>query len=161
LLYGKEWLEKPVGFSNLQPNDEKGVKKWAVYVGSAIREKSGADIAIHAPPMNGDNYPVGIINRRSLFNSFPRILDINEIYGWNIYTSKVRGVMAQADDRGHEPVWTTTGDFGGRYKIYPHAFWTENYQDAVNGEKVNPFKLYTVAVTEGVVKGAQGVDKRP
>ena len=30
----------------------------------------------------------------------------------------------------------------------------------VNGEKVNPLKTYTVAFTEGIIKGAAGIDPR-
>lgn len=160
LLYGKEWLEKPVGFSSLEPNDEHGVKKWAVYVASAIREKSGADMSIHAPPMNGDNYPVGTITRRALFNSFPRILDINEKYGWNIYTAKVRGVWLrltiEALSLFGQPLVISGVDI--EYIRTPIGLKIRKMR--VNGERVNPFKVYTLAITEGVVKGAQGVDER-
>jgi 2',3'-cyclic-nucleotide 2'-phosphodiesterase (5'-nucleotidase family) len=160
LLYGKDWLDKPIGQSSLEPNDEHGVKKWAVYIGAAIRERSGADMAIHAPPMNGDNYPVGAITRRSLFNSFPRILDINETYGWNIYTSKVRGVWLRLTIEALSLFGQPLVISGVTIEYIRTPIGIKIRKMRVDGKKVNPFKIYTVAFTEGVVKGAQGVDER-
>ena len=159
-LYGKEWLEKKVGISRLKPGDDEGMKKWASFIGKSIKDKVEADIAIHVPPMNGENYPVGDVNRRDLFNSFPRVLDINDKYGWNIYTSKVRGVWLRLTIESlslfGQPLILSGIDVD--YIRTPLGFKIRKMR--VNGERINPFKNYTVAFTEGIVKGAQGVDDR-
>ncbi len=159
-LYGTEWLNERVGFSELKVGDEAGMKKWAVYVAEAIREKSDADIAIHAPPMNGNNFPVGAMNRRDLFNSFPRILDINDKYGWNIYTTTIRGVWLRITLEALSLFGQPLIFAGVDIDYIPTPLGLKIRRMRINGKQINPFKNYKVAVTEGIVKGAQGVDDR-
>lgn len=91
-MYGADWLREVIGKSELEAGDHQGTKKWALFVSDAMREKVEADISIHAPPMNGENFPVGDITRRSIWNSIPRVFDLDDPSGWAIYTAQIKGI---------------------------------------------------------------------
>ncbi len=158
--YGKEWLDEKVGFSDLQAQDEKGARKWAFFITDALKEKSDADIAIHSPEMNGSNYPVGDITRKVILNSIPRIFEFEQKYGWDIYTTKVKGtwlrVTIEALSHFDQPL--TFSGLKMEYERGPFGFKIKKI--TVNGKNVNPFKTYTVAFTEGIIRGAKGIDPR-
>lgn len=160
VLYGKDWLDEKLGKSDLVVGDELGARKWAFYITDAMREKTGADISLHSPSMNGDNYPVGDITRRSILNSIPRVFEVDQKYGWDIYTTKIRGswlrVTLQALSYFGEPI--VYSGVKMKYERGPFGFKIRHVM--VNGKKINPFKNYTVAFTEGIVKGAKGIDPR-
>jgi 2',3'-cyclic-nucleotide 2'-phosphodiesterase (5'-nucleotidase family) len=158
-LYGKEWLEKEVGRSDLQAGDPDGAKKWAYFITDTMKEKSHADIAIHTPLMNGEDYPIGVINRKDLINSMPRVFDLQDKYGWSIYTTRIKGIWLQlvfeAIARFGQPL-----TFSGITMVYIKTpIGIKIRQILVNGKRINPFKSYTVAFTEGIVRGAEGVSK--
>jgi len=156
-LYGKDWLYKEIGFSDLKLGDKKGPKKWAYFITDVLREKSNADIAIHTPPMNGDEYPIGAIDRRDIINSMPRVFDIDDKEGWYIYTTEIRGAwlkfVFEALSLFGQPL--TFSGINVEYEKTPLGFKVRRL--TVNGKKLNPMKLYKVAFTEGIVRGAQGV----
>lgn len=158
--YGKEWLTEKVGYSDLKVGDESGARKWAFFITDALKEKTGADIAIHTPEMNGDNYPVGNITRRVILNSIPRVFDVSQKFGWDIYTTRIKGawlrMLFQALSFVGEPL--TLSGVSMEYERTSLGFKIR--QVRINGEKVNPLKTYTVAFTEGIVKGASGIDPR-
>lgn len=158
--YGREWLNEKIGHSDLKAGDSEGSTKWAYYITDAMREKTNADIGIHVTPMNGENYPIGDITRRVIFNSIPRVFDIEEKYGWNIYTVKMKGfwlrtVLTALSYRSAPITFSgikldyTRGVLGFRIKNV-----------TVNGKKINPLKTYTVAFTEGIVRGSTTIDTR-
>ena len=157
--YGKAWLDKKVGHSDLKVNDKDGSRKWAYFITDALKEKSGADIAIHTPFMNGEDYPVGDITRRDLFNSIPRVYDLTEKYGWSIYTTKIQGVwlglVFEALTHFGQPL-TFSGITMESTKML-HGIKVKHLM--INGKKLNPYKFYSVAFTEGIVRGAEGVSK--
>ena len=158
--YGKDWLEEKVGYSDLQAQDEKGARKWAYFITDALKEKSGADIAIHSPDMNGTNYPVGNITRKVILNSIPRIFEFDQKYGWDIYTTKVKGtwlrMTIEALSHFDQPL-----TFSGLKMEYERGpFGLKIKKITVNGKNVNPFKTYNVAFTEGIIRGAKGIDPR-
>lgn len=158
--YGKEWLEEKVGFSDLKPKDEQGARKWAYFITDALREKAGADIAIHAPEMNGSNYPVGEISRRTIVNSIPRVFETTQKYGWDIYTTKIKGAWLRLtiDALSYVGQPLTFSGLKMEYERGPLGFKIRHV--TINGQKINPFKTYTVAFTEGIIRGAAGVDPR-
>lgn len=149
--YGKDWLDKEVGTSALEAKDKEGSRKWAYFITDAIKEKAQADVAIHTPYMNGENFPIGSVSRRDLFNSIPRVLDLTEKYGWTIYTAKIRGIWLRV-------LFETLTHFG-----QPLSFSgiTVDYkkQIFIKGKVIDPSKFYTVAFTEGVIRGAAGVSQ--
>ena len=152
--YGEDWLQEEIGFSDLKADDHSGSRKWAYFISDALKEKAGTDIAIHAPPMNGENYPVGIITRKSILNSIPRVFDLHEVEGWSIYTAKIKGIWIKL-------VFETLATFGEplaysgiEMKIHKTPFGLKIGKAYINGKKINPFKDYTVAFTEGIIRGA-------
>jgi 5'-nucleotidase/UDP-sugar diphosphatase len=158
--YGKDWLNEKIGKSDLKVDDKLGTRKWAYYICDTMREKTGADIAIHSPDMNGANFPVGDITRRSILNSIPRVFELSQKFGWEIYTTKIKGswlrLTLDALSYIGEPIV-----FSGikmEYERGPFGFKIRHV--TVNGKNINPFKTYTVAFTEGIVRGAEGIDPR-
>ena len=122
-----------------------------------MKEKAHTDIAIHTPLMSGENFPVGEITRRDLFNSIPRVFDLSEKFGWTIYTTQIKGMWLRL-------VFETLMHFGQPLTFSGITMEIEknnlglNYKSIrINGEPVNPFKYYSVAFTEGIVRGAAGV----
>jgi hypothetical protein len=107
--------------------------------------------------MNGEDFPVGNIDRRDLFNSIPRVFDLTEKYGWTIYTTKIKGVwlrmVFEALTHFGQPLTFSGLEMG--YIKTEHGIKIKHL--LVNGKPINPFKLYTVAFTEGIVRGAVGV----
>ena len=158
--YGKEWLEEKIGYSDLKPKDEQGDRKWSYFIADAIKEKTNADISIHSPDMNGTNYPVGDITRRTVVNSIPRVFEMTQKYGWDIYTTKIRGAWLRLTFDALSYVGQPLSFSGLKmeYERGPFGFKIRNI--LINGKKINPFKNYTVAFTEGIIRGANGIDPR-
>ncbi|MBC7427748.1 MAG: bifunctional metallophosphatase/5'-nucleotidase [Bacteriovorax sp.] len=158
--YGNDWLNEKLGFSDLKANDALGSRKWAYFIADTMKEKAGADIAIHMSEMNGSNYPVGIVTRRTILNSIPRIFEIEQKYGWDIYTTHIKGAWLRItmDALSYVGQPLTFSGIKMEYERGPLGFKIRNI--TVNGKKVNPFKTYTVAFTEGIIRGAQGIDPR-
>lgn len=157
IAYGKEWLDERVGYSDLKMGDEEGPRKWAYYITDMLKEKAGADVAIHTPGMNGEDYPVGNVTRRDLFNSMPRIFDFSEKYGWNIYTTKIKGIwlhlVFEALTHFGQPLTFS----GITMESKKTEFGIKIKRLLINGKPISKFKYYTVAFTEGIVRGAKGV----
>jgi 2',3'-cyclic-nucleotide 2'-phosphodiesterase (5'-nucleotidase family) len=158
--YGKDWLNGKIALSDLKAGDPEGSVKWAYFITDTMKEKANADIAIHVPSMNGENYPVGEITRRAIFNSIPRVFDLHEKFGWNIYTVKMKGVwlrvMMTALSYHGAPL--TFSGLKLDYSRGPMGFKIRHI--TINGKNINPYKNYTVAFTEGIIKGATSVNPR-
>jgi 5'-nucleotidase/UDP-sugar diphosphatase len=122
-----------------------------------MKEKAKADIAIHTPFMNGEDFPTGNVSRRDLFNSIPRVFDLTEKFGWTIYTTKIKGIwlhlVFEALTHFGQPL--TFSGITMEYKKTEHGIKSKRL--LVNGKSINPYKYYTVAFTEGIVRGAEGV----
>lgn len=155
--YGKKWLNEKVGYSDLKITDKDGARKWAYFITDSMKEKSSADIAIHTPFMNGEDFPIGNISRRDLFNSIPRVLDLSEKYGWTVYTTKIKGLwlrlVFEALTHFGQPL--TFSGITAEYKKTETGIKIKHLM--INGKIISPYKYYTVAFTEGIVRGAQGV----
>lgn len=155
--YGKDWLNEKVGYSDLKSNDPDGSRKWAYFITDAIKEKSNADIAIHTPLMNGENFPVGDVTRRDLFNSMPRVFDLGQKYGWTIYTTKIKGIwlrlVFEAVSHIGQPL--TFSGLKMEYKKTESGIKIQKLM--VNGQPIEHSKYYTVAFTEGIVRGAEAI----
>lgn len=153
-LYGAEWLKRKIGYSDLKLTDNEGEKKWAFYIADTIREKIKADFSIHAPPMNGSNFPVGNVTNRSILDSFPRVFEVDRTEGWTIYTARIQGALLwpffKAMAAMGEPLAYSGIDVD--YKRMGEEINVSKIR--YKGKRINPFKLYTVAFTEGIIRGA-------
>ena len=156
-IYGADWLKEVIGKSDLSVDDKDGMRKWAFFISDAMKEKSGADIAIHVPPMNGENFPVGDITRKTILNSIPRVFDLDDTYGWSIFTAQIRGIWIKT-------LFETLASFGEplaysgvEIEYVKSPFGLKIGKATINGEKIRPFKIYKVAFTEGIIKGALSI----
>ncbi len=153
-IYGKDWLNENIGESELKEHDKSGSRKWAYFIADALKEKTGADIAIHVPSMNGENFPVGTINRRDIMNSIPRAFELTDVYGWSIYTSKVQGsllkLMCESLAYFGQPLTFS----GMTIEWVKTPFGSKIAHARINGKRIDPRKEYEVAFTEGIVRGA-------
>lgn len=156
-LYGPGWLETVVGYSDLKVESINGEEKWAYFITDTIKEKVKTEIGIHSPLMNGEAYPIGKISRKMLINSIPRIFDLHDKQGWSIYTTSIKGVWLQLviEALPHTKQPLTFSGISLKYIKTPLGIKIR--QILVNGKKLNPFKTYSVALTEGVIKGAAGI----
>lgn len=158
--YGEGWLDEKIGESDLKPKDPSGSRKWAYFISDALKEKSQADVAIHAPSMNGENFPVGTITRRSILNSFPRVFDLNDTEGWSIYTAKIKGIWLKLAFEGLALVGQPLAFSGIEMKYIKTPFGLKIGRAKINGRPINLLKDYTVAFTEGVIKGAVEISSK-
>lgn len=159
-VYGADWLKEVIGKSDLKVGDHDGTKKWAFFISDAMKDKVKADISIHAPPMNGENFPVGDISRRTIMNSIPRVFDLDETYGWSIYTAQIKGIWLKT-------LFETLASFGQplaysgvEIEYVKSPFGLKIGKATINGQKISPLKTYTVAFTEGIIKGALGISNK-
>lgn len=156
-LYGGDWLNTVVGFSELSKEGPDGMLKWAYYITDTLKETTGADVAIHTPEMNGEEFPIGDITRRDLMNSIPRVFELSEKLGWSIYTTEIRGIWLKMtfEALGLFGQALTMSGVEAEYIKTPIGIKIKKI--LINGKKINPFKLYKVAFTEGIVRGAEGI----
>lgn len=158
--YGKDWLNETIGYSELKADDEEGHKKWAFFISDALKKATNADIAIHSPEMNGENYPIGDVNRRMIFNSIPRVFSFDEKYGWDIYSVTVRGSWISYFIR----LVAFLGDPLAISGVSGKVEYTKNERGLIkdiriNGSKLKLYKNYKIVFTEGIIKGAAGITK--
>ena len=157
--YGKDWLDEVIGHSDLKVGDKDGSLKWAYFITDSMKEKVNADVAIHTPFMNGADFPVGDVTRRDLFNSIPRVFDLSEKYGWNIYTTQIKGMWLRS-------AFKALTHFGQPLTFSGMSMDIDEKENEllfnkikINGEKIIASKYYTVAFTEGIIRGAEAVSR--
>ncbi|MDD4976592.1 MAG: bifunctional UDP-sugar hydrolase/5'-nucleotidase [Bacteriovorax sp.] len=157
ITYGKDWLDEKIGYSDLKADDKEGSLKWSYFITDAMKAKVNVDVAIHTPFMNGENFPVGNITRRDLFNSIPRVFDLTEKYGWSIYTTQIKGIWLKSvfEALTHFGQPLTFSGIEVEFDKTERGAVIKNIK--INGEEVVASKNYTVAFTEGIIKGAQGI----
>jgi 2',3'-cyclic-nucleotide 2'-phosphodiesterase (5'-nucleotidase family) len=159
--FGEHWLNEVVGKSTLRPMHVKEhYKHWHFFVNESMLEATGADFAIHAANLSGKNYPVGNITRKDLYNGNPRTFDFDDKYGYNIYTANVMGGLIKA-------VAAATIKF--KLPMYFSGLWfkwerTESGDVKIwdlthNGRKIETYKYYKVAFSEGIVRGGYSMTK--
>jgi 2',3'-cyclic-nucleotide 2'-phosphodiesterase (5'-nucleotidase family) len=158
--FGESWLKEKIGTSDLKKDDPSGSRKWAYFISDALKEKTGADVAIHAPPMNGENYPIGSITRRSILNSIPRVFDLNDPHGWSIYSAKVKGIWLKTVFEALASFGEPLAYSGIEMKYIKTPFGLKIGKASINGKPINPFKNYTVAFTEGIITGAKEISPK-
>lgn len=153
-LYGEDWLVEEIGHSDIGEHDKSGSRKWAYFISDALKEKTNADVAIHVSSMNGENYPIGKITRRDIINSIPRVFELDQTYGWSIYTTKVSGVWLKTLCETLAHFGQPLSFAGITLKWIDTPFGAKIASARIKGKRINPFKQYTVAFTEGIVRGA-------
>ncbi len=156
-LYGKEWNEEIIAKSELQIGDKAGIFKWGKFASFAIKEAAETDVAIHAPDMNGENFPVGKLTRRDLFNSYPRVFELQDRLGWSIYRTNMRGFLLKRLFELTMLFDLPLAFSGVSFQVYKGLGKYKVKNILINGKKINPLSYYSVALPEGIVRGGQGI----
>lgn len=157
--YGQGWLDEVIGQTEI-PMDRpvKGTTAWSRIFVQTYREATGADLAWDVGEFYGPSQTAGDITREKLVRYFPRVFDIKNPSGWTIWTMKLQGkaiteIIKQSAKQG----FFFNLD-GITYKIKLDAKGKTELTDfKIGGRKVSPFKVYTIATSEGLGRGtAQG-----
>lgn len=151
-IFGKNTLYEILGVSTLNSSDELGMNKWGLYIAETMKEASVADISIHSPSMNSENFPIGPFTRFDLYNSIPRIFNPNNKAGWTIFTAGVKGIWIRTLFRLQAKI--------GEPLVFAGLKIDSEGKLTINGEKVIPTKTYKVAFTEGIIKGALAISSK-
>lgn len=155
VLYGVGWLEEVLGLSYLRPKAAASdTDTWHFYITDSMRESMNVDFAVHANGLSGNNYPVGDVTRRKIYNGNPRHFDFSDKLGYHIYTAYVSGFLlktvAHVCLELNVPLYFSGLSFkwykkkNGKYKV-----WDLRHK----GRKIKTFKRYKVAFSEAIVRG--------
>jgi 5'-nucleotidase/UDP-sugar diphosphatase len=165
-LFGADWLNEVVGYSSIRtPKMGGSPHVWLHMLNDSMKDAVDADFAVNVEALSGTNYPsTGPISRRDLYNSNPRTFEFDNKLGYNVYTARVRGVwislVFRAVMRLGIPMYVSGIDFD--YKPKGDGKWGEKYSVSnlrVQGKRINPFKLYKVALPEAIVRGGFAITK--
>lgn len=161
--FGQDWLEEPLGESRITPIHRGGNPEiWYHFITDAMREAIIADIGMHVSSLSGDDYPVGIINRRAIYNSNPRTFEFDRQMGYNVWSTRVKGawvsVLARIALRFGLPMYFSGLTFDYK-KVndsrYDHKYKISNLRH--NGKRINPLKYYKIALSEAIVRGGEAI----
>jgi 2',3'-cyclic-nucleotide 2'-phosphodiesterase (5'-nucleotidase family) len=166
-LFGAQWLNEVVGHSSLRTPKMGGTPNaWLHLINDSMKDAVDADFAVNVEALSGTNYPsTGVITRRDLYNSNPRTFEFDNKYGYNVYTSRIRGVwislVFRVVMRMGIPMYVSGLTFD--YKEKGEGKWGEEKYSVSNlrihGKRINPFKLYKVAFPEAIVRGGFAITK--
>ena len=161
--FGQDWLEEPLGESRITPIHRGGKPEiWYHFITDAMVEAIDADMGIHVSALSGDNYPVGIINRRAIYNSNPRTFEFDRHMGYNVFSTRVKGawvsILLKVALRFGLPMYFSGLTFD--YKVigdsrYTHKYKIKNIRH--NGKRINPFKYYKIALSEAIIRGGEAI----
>lgn len=153
--YGREWLYEVIGHSEVAlERPTNGPTIWGDIVESAIMEAAGADLSINNHALYGPNQQAGPVTRETIFEFYPRMFDFDNKYGWEIWTTNVRGyflkkTVEKVNERGH-----LLNVAGLTYDLYYKNGKRKLRNFKVNGKSMKWWKNYKVAFPEGVARGA-------
>ena len=155
--YGDGWLDEKIGYSKTdleRPLD--GTTAWSSIYPRAFRKATGSDMAFDVGEFYGPTQVKGDITREKLLRFYPRVFDIFNPNGWTIWTVKIAGkVMVDI-----VKVAARIGFFfnldGMTYRTVKKADGSYDYVDfKIGGQPVSPLKVYKVATSEGLGRGAK------
>lgn len=160
-VLGTSWLEQVHGRSEIMletPEDLPTV--WGDLITESIRASVGADVAINVSPFMGHDQPAGEITNATIVNAHPRAFELSHSEGWAIWDVKIPGwmitIVAEVVLKFELPLYFAGLEFelekksNGRNKV-------KNVR--IDGERIRPWKKYSVAMTEGFVRGGLGISK--
>ncbi|OUR95328.1 hypothetical protein A9Q84_15945 [Halobacteriovorax marinus] len=95
--YGEDYLQEVMGYSHIKlRNSVSRLTPWSKLITDAIKESVDADISFHSPGFGGASLPNGEITREMIFNSYPRVFDLENKYGWHVYKVDIFGVVLKS-----------------------------------------------------------------
>lgn len=157
-IYGEEHLEHFVAQSYISPENEEGKTMWSHFTADAMREAVDCQISIQQENMSGPNFPVGEINRFKIYQAHPRWFDFSDRDGWHVYRARVNGFVLRAVFKAVMNLGLPLNISGITFDWWKTpwgSYWVKKMR--INGKKINPFKTYTIALPEGIVRGGYGI----
>ena len=157
--YGAEWLREIVGHSEVPLENafyRKHPTAWSRFVGEAIRDAAGAEVALDIFEFEGFEQPPGPITREQLFVMYPRALGFDERLGYTIWTANVSGRILKLAVKEAVTLGLPVNPVGieierdtlGRPLGY-----------LIGGRPIEPDRSYKVALPESVARGAFGLSR--
>lgn len=184
--YGEAWLSEVLGTAEVPlVHSVERLTPWTAFITDAIKEATQADISFHSPGFAGADLPAGPVTRENIFNSYPRVFDLDDKEGWYIWKVDIYGVVLKSlvrfilkgqqavafsgisfdlINRDNEEIHidpdemvtdNTSGNALGRFLGLDGKYRVHNMR--VKGEEIKLFKKYRVALPEGIVVGGLGI----
>ena len=154
--YGKQWLEYPIGFSEVvlkSPMSES--TEWGDFMAEAMRQAGQAEIAFDVARFHGLDQSAGIIRRLNLLTAYPRQFEADRRMGWTVWAATVPGhfIIANMTDLIKKGInFSVAGlkveteyDSRSRGYVFKQAYY--------RNQPLSFFKEYRMAMPEGLVRG--------
>ncbi len=186
--FGKDWLQEEIGISKIPlTNNDERLTTWTAFITDGIKEcMGGSQMAAHSPGFGGADIPEGGIDREMIFQTYPRVFDFKDKYGWHVYQVESFGVFLKViikfilrqqypvafsgitfdlvDSKG-DVIDVEPGDIVDDGVISNEKNWlgidkkfkVKNLK--IGGKKVKWFKKYKIAIPEGIVRGGYGISR--
>ncbi len=153
--YGSDWLYRPIGFTNTpltRPKDQ--TTAWGSFFMETIRQTAAADVALDPGEFHGPSQPAGVITPETLMTSYPRVFETKNLMGWTVWKIRVPGWMIQllVDQVVKQGLHLNTAGLTFEAESRSSGATVKNVK--VQGRRIQWFKNYTLAVTEGIGRGA-------
>ena len=146
----------------------------------------GSQVGAHSPGFGGADIPEGPINREMVFQTYPRVFDFEDKYGWHVYQVETYGAFLKVivkfilkqqypvafsginfdliDSEG-DVIDVQPGDIVDDGIVSNRKNWlgintkfkVKNIRIA--GKKIKWFKKYKMAIPEGIVRGGYGISR--
>jgi len=118
-----------------------------------MRESVDSEIGIHSPSLAGANLPPGPITREMLFNTYPRVFDLDDLRGWKIWNTYILGFFL----KWAIELMIDTGQSFNMSGVTFDLVDSKVKNLRINGKKLRYFRCYRVSLPEGVVRAAFGM----
>lgn len=95
--YGEDYLSEVIGHTEIPLSSSvERMTTWSKLVTDALRESTSADISVHSPGFGGATIMPGPITREMIFNTYPRVFELEDRYGWHVWEVDVYGVILKS-----------------------------------------------------------------
>lgn len=186
--FGSDWLQEEIGLSKIPlTNDGSRLTTWTAFITDGIKEcMGGSQISAHSPGFGGADIPEGKIDREMIFQTYPRVFDFKDKYGWHVYQVESFGIFLKVIvkfilrqqypvafsginfdlvDSNGDVIDVEPGDIVDDGEVNNRKNWlgidkkfkVRNIR--IGGKKVKWFKKYKIAIPEGIVRGGYGISR--
>ena len=155
--YGKEWLYKVIGISEI-PLEQPLLQStnWGNYCADSFMNAAGADLALDVGEFYGNTRPAGFVTREDLISMYPRTFDTRKASGWNVWTIRAPGWLIRyvLETAANSSLHLNTAGVTFERTKDPKTGKVGLRKIRIKGRKLRALREYTLAVTEGIGRGA-------
>ena len=159
--YGSSWFHEVLTTSDVPLERPLHYETfWGDLYVETIREAVGADVSLDVGEFFGVTQPAGPVTREGLFRFYPRVFDLNQPYGWTIWSIQVPGwLLSEVLEVGSKYYDTYFSTSGMSYSLHQTESGVQVKDLRVNGKKFDPNRIYKMAVTEGIGRGGKELSR--